>query len=101
MVSPNVQKTSEDKVVDDAVNREDRRNRERPRQAAVFLVIASIPMAAEKEHPVHSDHPEHLIVPRENTQHLRDNSYGPDGIRTRAASSGGSRPLWTFLRNPG
>jgi len=49
----------------------------------MFLVVASIPMAAEKEHPAHSDHPEHLIVPRENTQHLRDNSYGPDGIRPK------------------
>ena len=35
-----------------------------------FLVVAPIRMAAEKEHPAHSDHPEHLIVPRENTRHL-------------------------------
>ena len=41
----------------------------------MFLVIASIPMAAAKEHPAHPDHPEHPIVPLENTQHLRDNAH--------------------------
>ncbi len=28
----------------------------------MFLVVASIPMAAEKERPAHSDHPGRLII---------------------------------------